>query len=348
VHFFYPRILTCLSRRREKAHATLTGILYLHPKTQDLSSDSLKQITLALRFLLGDSWLPRVTVAVISSPSGETPNDSLVSSLQEPTSPFYTLHAGGARIQAITLDPDHVNNLLLGYQLQSPQPLEFQTTFKFGRTWGINAYLEEGLGWNNDASLNSLARGARTTHRGQRRSTKTTREESESVTSRQQLERAIAESEMEMTLLRDQLEQTRSEYASLRSELQLTDNMEQNKIVQSLKGLNRSIENFGRYIAEHLVDNHVSPYSDDDTTLKALNLPEIKAQFHHREGTSSLVISSRGSGMPTEDFFDLAIRSILCKRLCKDIFLPFHPTLANRSSNDFINDLYKEVRCQGK
>ncbi|KDN40996.1 hypothetical protein RSAG8_07702, partial [Rhizoctonia solani AG-8 WAC10335] len=199
----------------------------------------------------------------------------------------------------------------------------------------------------------------------------------ESEASRQQLQVTLDATETELKLLRSQLEQTQLEYASLRSELQLHDNTEQSKIVQSLQDINRAIDDFGRSVAEYMVDTFAASLNKDDpTTLDASDFPELQRQFGHQEGSSSLAASSEGNGLPIEDFIDLALRNFLCQKLYKDasfegnglpiedfidlalrnflcqklykdVFIPFHPTPAAGAEPNFVVSLYEEVRRQG-
>ncbi|QRW06689.1 50S ribosome-binding GTPase [Ceratobasidium sp. AG-Ba] len=214
------------------------------------------------------------------------------------------------------------------------------------RIGDINEYID-GI-FNHGPGRSSLQQSPRSRRRGNHTTGRSTRTDPTEVIHErtQQLERALSEQETEVKSLRVQLEQTQLDYASLRSELQLKDNTEPSKLVRSLEVLNRSIEDFGRHVAEHIVDQRISHYTDDHTALKASNLSELKAMFHQSEGGFSLIMSPTGEGMQTEDFFDLAVRSIVCHRIHQDIFLPFHPNLANSPSNLFIQKLYGAIQKQ--
>ncbi|KAG8738395.1 hypothetical protein FRC10_006941 [Ceratobasidium sp. 414] len=128
---------------------------------------------------------------------------------------------------------------------------------------------------------------------------------------------------------------------TLRSQLQ--ENIEKQGIIQTLKDLNRDIDDLGRSISAYLVDNYVQKTPGEIepnlTALDAHNLPELKALLGHVDGTSSLVASSNGVGMPVEDFLDYAIRSLLCKHLSEGIFNPFHPA-ADSSQNGVVAAMY--------
>lgn len=330
---------------RERWGTRITGALYLHPAGSDLDSDQLKQNISALCFLLGDFWLPRLTIAVIANASDGSVDDNTLRTLKEPTSPFHSAYVAGAKIEALSLEPPAIRDILLNYTQIPPQMPHVQTKFRIGRTQRLSAYIEEGLGRGSHNTTGPRSHRQRTTdHR--RSSLKATLEES--TDSIKKLELALIESQAETDSLRDQLEQNRSEYASLRSELQLQDNMEQSKIVESLKNLNRNIENFGRAVAERLVDDYIGSPAPEFTTLQASNLSGLKTQFGHHEGEASLVLSSSGAGMMAEDFLDLALRSLICRQIHEKIFLPFHPALASSTENMFVTDLYEKIRLQGE
>ncbi|KAG9103547.1 hypothetical protein FRC06_010032 [Ceratobasidium sp. 370] len=311
----------------------ITGVVYLHPEGSNIDCNHLKQNMSALRDLIGDRYLSHLKIAVVPNNSGTNVNADSTHALQNHTSPFHEVLSKGAQLVDLSLDSGSIQGFLLGYTTLHFRLLRVQWRMKTGEIRHLGSYIGGILGL-----VSTEARSPHSHRSADRASSRSLGNDLTEATERcRHLELALAESEVETKLLRDQLEQTRSEYASLRSELQLSDNMEQSKIVQSLKNLNRGIENLGRSIAEHIVDNHVSPYTNDETTLKASNLPQIKVQFYHQEGSPSLVESSSGAGMPTEDFFDLGVRSILCRRLHENIFLPFHPTLAGDPRNEFMD-----------
>ncbi|KAG9126353.1 hypothetical protein FRC07_003746 [Ceratobasidium sp. 392] len=297
-----------------------------------------------LKALVGDRFLPQLKIAVVPNGHGQTVDTDLIRTLQGPGSPFHAVHAGGAEIVGLPLRAENIREFLLGY-IQLPYLLlKIQNQITHGNVGPPREYITKLFERTSTTSLERSPRSRRGAARASNHPHDTNL--AEAAERSQQLELALAESEAEIKLLRDQFQQIRSEYASLRSELQLNDNMEQGNIVQCLKDLNRCIGNLGRSIAEHIVDHYIPSYADDDTTLKASDLSRVKAQFHHQEGRPSLVVSSSGDGMPAEDFFDHGIRSIVCKRLYENIFLPFHPILLGDPRNDFMNELYQEVRYQ--
>lgn len=333
----------------------MTGVLYLHPEESDLSAEQLKQNLGALKNLLGESWLRYVTIVVVPGSAQLEVSADVVRLLQEPSSPFYDFHVAGAKIRGLALQTRAIQEVLLEYHTLPPKLPSFYYKFISGRPRGLAAYIENQLGLQNvNTSSASRSQSHQTRGRGRGGHSRGDRSQNmvsapeESARNLHMLELALVEVENQKGSIRDQLHQTRSEYASLRSELQLHDNMEQHMIVQSLKDLNRQIDTLARKVAECLVDDYANVHFSITTPLHAVDLSELKAQFGHTEGASSLVMSSIGQAISLEDFLDFALRSILCEQLYANIFLPFHPSLASDPNGQFMNALYKDIRLQGK
>ncbi|KAH7336862.1 hypothetical protein B0J17DRAFT_665151 [Rhizoctonia solani] len=155
------------------------------------------------------------------------------------------------------------------------------------------------------------------------------------------------EPKSEHNSLQYQLEQAQLENAILRSELQLNDNTEQSKILQLLEDINHAVDAFGRSIAEYMFDQYGAERlkKDDPTTLDAAHSINLRTQFGHQTGKSSLVMSSKNAGLHIEDFVDFALRGFVLRKLCKDVFIPFHPTLM-KAESDFMSSLYEKIRGQ--
>ncbi|CEL54219.1 hypothetical protein RSOLAG1IB_11617 [Rhizoctonia solani AG-1 IB] len=147
--------------------------------------------------------------------------------------------------------------------------------------------------------------------------------------------------------LRQELQKSRLEYSSLRSQLQLQENVEQSEVVQALKDLNRMIDDFGRSVSAHLTDNYVQKLLGRDpsraTTLHSRDTSTLKALFHHRDGQSSLVACSTGKGINIEAFLDYSIRHFLCRFLTIGIFQPFHPEI-DSSLDNVLSTSYANIR----
>ncbi|KAJ1303489.1 hypothetical protein OPQ81_011676 [Rhizoctonia solani] len=306
-------VIYLLKPRDSRRPAPLSGILYLHPEGDGVGDDRLKGTMESLKHLVGEPWLPSVTIAVLGSSDPDR-----IAQLRGLKSPFYSLYSGGAKILPLSLEIPKVEEILLGFSPEAPPPCSI---------------LSKGP--------HRIEPGGKT-----ERPRRITLEESE--ISRQQLQATLDEIEIELKSLRSQLEQTQLEYASLRSELQLNDNTEQSKIVQSLQDLNRAIDDFGRFVAEYMVDHYKGDRfnNENPTTLDASDFTELQRQFGHQGGKPSLAASYKGDGLPIEDFIDLALRSFLCQKLCKDMFIPFHPSLVACAEPDFMASLYEGVRCQ--
>ncbi|KAG8717676.1 hypothetical protein FRC09_013913 [Ceratobasidium sp. 395] len=161
------------------------------------------------------------------------------------------------------------------------------------------------------------------------------------------LKQQLTSGHEEMVGLRQQLQQTQNEYGSLRSQLQLQENIEQSDIVQTLKDLNRDIDDIGRLISEFLVDNYLqkafSKEPSDVTALDARHITQLKTLLGHVDGKSSLLASSDDIGMPAEDFMDYAIRLSVCRYLYTRIFRPFHPA-ADATQNEVVAVLYNDIQ----
>jgi predicted RNase H-like nuclease (RuvC/YqgF family) len=170
------------------------------------------------------------------------------------------------------------------------------------------------------------------------------KESTEWASEREKLKQDAADSRAEADKLRSELQQNRSEYGSLRSHLQVQENVTPGRIKKELDDLNRQIEELGLAVSDHLIDAYAEAGA---TSLKAVRLPELKEMFDHVKGKSSLVESSAGIGMKAPDFFDYAIRAILCRQLCKHIFDPFHPAEPH-PANDIIQKVYRRIQRQGK
>ncbi|KAF8713398.1 ATP binding, partial [Rhizoctonia solani] len=340
----FKKLIAYLARPREGRYGPkLSGILYLHSEEKAVGDERLKSTMEGLRHLVGDPWVPFITIGVIGKESNSNSTD-MITQLQAPTSPFHSLHSSGAKILPLSLELPKIQEVFLGFEPTPPsKPRLFykvKPNYRFGRLQldGLDQFVEE--------LTRHRGTPTDTTKKSVHPRNKITYEESEA--SRHQLQFTLDETETELQSLRSQLEQTQLEYSSLRSELQLNDNTEQSKLVQSLSDLNRAVDDFGRSVAEHVVDNYKTDRFDeeDPTTLNALDFLGLQRQFGHQGGKSSLVASSKGEGLPIEDFIDLALRGFVCQKLCKNVFNPFHPTLTAGVEHDFMASLYEEVRRQ--
>ncbi|KAG8737709.1 hypothetical protein FRC10_007908 [Ceratobasidium sp. 414] len=241
-------------------------------------------------------------VTVLAPSTSPDASDSVARSLLLPHSPFCQLK--GAKFQAFKSEKQAVHRILLAYGSQQPAPFDAQNKILDGGIKDIKVHVQDSLLLKKSLPL----RAASDEWEGERG----------------KLKQVIIERTKEANDLRDRLQQTQAEYASLRSRLQLKENTEMGQVTQQLVDLNRQIGDLGHTISNYLVDAYTQAGA---TSLNAHQLPELKAMFLHTEGLSSLVESSAGIGMVAPDFFDYAIRSILCQQLCKHIFRPFHPNI---------------------
>ncbi|KAF8606752.1 hypothetical protein BDV93DRAFT_604097 [Ceratobasidium sp. AG-I] len=327
--------------RRGLVPRELTGILYLHPEGDNLGSSTLRRNLHTLKSLLGEQYLARLTIVVIPSSPNTPDRDALARYVLQQKSPFFELCTGGAKFKISSLDTNSIRDILYTYILQKPELFNAQLAVARGELTDLKFLIEEYLERTENKSIESRVAKARPS---QEEARNTKRALVESASECKKLALAVEESKTEANKLYADLQRTRAEYASLRSQLQAKENIEQSHIVQGLSDLNRQAENLSRAVSAYLVDTYPKA---GITSAKAFQLPELKKLFEHVEGKSSLVLSSTGVGMPTEDFFDLAIRAILSEQLYKRIFGPFHPRVGlSTGQNSFTDKMYKRVRRQ--
>lgn len=265
---------------------------------------------------------------------------------------FQAAQAKGAKILASTLHPVDVDNILMSYASQQPILLHIQNEAIRSPQLNIAARIQQKLGYYEEGLIQQQSASYRTKIQSlvsmlRERDSQL----SEAAYDYEQIEQQLSYSQEETSIVRQKLDQIQKEYASLRSQLQLHENVEQGEIVQNLKDLNRSVDDFSRLTSAYIVDTYVEAVFGKDpseiTTLDARHLPELKSLFGHMEGESSLVMSSVGEGMLIEDFLDYGIRSLLCGQLSNRIFEPFHPG-TEPSQNEVLSLIYADLQRRGK
>ncbi|KAG9126357.1 hypothetical protein FRC07_003750 [Ceratobasidium sp. 392] len=343
-----------------RAQTNVRGIIYVHRVGDPLESRTLMQnIRVISELFLGDTGLSRLSILVVPAHSGSPDAASVAQALPLATA-FRSACDKGAKVLVSSLNPPDINSVIMSYIPQAPILLPVQQLNSRRSPTDLRNQIEEYLGYYEKDSLRKsieeqvLERLA--PYKSKIRSLEGMLKESEEKVSRlsetQQQPDQPKPSE-EDAGLREQLQAMQNENASLRSQLQLQnpiesqDTIKQDDVAQTLADLNRQIEDLSRVISAHLVDKYVQKLLGKDpgdvTALHARHLPELAAMFSHVEGSSSLMSSSIGAGMPVEDFFDYAIRSLLCKHICRRIFDPFHPGV-DSSQSDAINRTYTSVR----
>ncbi|KAG8792443.1 hypothetical protein FRC12_006090 [Ceratobasidium sp. 428] len=238
-----------------------------------------------------------------------------------PHSAFH--HLNEAKFQPLKLEKEATRKVLLAYGRYQPTRFNAQwvlTNRQTKDTKDIKAYIQDSLSLNKLLPLKTIS--------------------GEWESERKRLQKVVAEHTTEAADLRDQLQKAQAQYASLHSHLQIQENIEKAEIAQQLADLNRQIDDIGHTTSNYLIDRHVEAGA---TSLDARDPRGLKAMFLHTEGFSSLVASSTGAGMAAPDFFDYAVRSILCQQLCKYIFNPFHPNVPNPNA---IMEVYPLVQSQ--
>ncbi|KAF8594086.1 hypothetical protein BDV93DRAFT_516062 [Ceratobasidium sp. AG-I] len=346
---------------KKRAKVGVAGVVYIHRAGDPLSSKILAQnIKVLSEVILGETGLSRLTVLVVPANSGPLHSASVAQMVAHASSALHPLFpTRDHRILVSNFDQSDITNILTAYIDKEPVVLRIQQdSLQAPQILQVNilASVEARLGYCEHGSvraqLQQQEKRYKTHYENKIAGLQALLHEAQSSVSQyadalKQTEQQLKGHRDEIVAVRCQLQQTQSEYASLRSQLQLQENIEQSEIVQGLKDLNRDIDDIGRSISEHLVDNHGQATFDKDpadlTTQDARHLHDLKMMLGHMDGHSSLISCASGIDMAAEDFFDYSIRSLLCLYLCEQVFSPFHPGVDPSQSN-FINAMYADVQ----
>ncbi|CAE6483391.1 unnamed protein product [Rhizoctonia solani] len=322
----------------DRAKTGITEIIYVHRAGDVIQSRSLSRIFQVLTdILLQGIGMPRLTVLEVHTGVHRISRTTLFDELQNRPSAFDQLWPLGAKI-ANNPDLHGLSNILYACVSQPPIILPIQVDYSRGSRSDLTSRIERSLGYYELGPVQELLRN-RELLRNQENDL---REKYEERLTRQR------ESESQ---LQQKLKEAELGYSSLRSQLQLQENIEQSEVVQALNDLNRMIDDIGRSISAHLTDTYVSSTfgrdPSDVTTKHSIDLPALKTLLDHVDGRSSIVLSSRGRGMQIENFFDFAIRHMLCRFLGKDIFRPFHPVI-HTNLNRVLLTTYENIQQESK
>jgi hypothetical protein len=337
--------------------------VYIHHAEDCLESRTLaRNLQVLQKGFLGDDWLRRLTILIVPNPSKSYERGELASSISRPASAFHAVCASGAQPVVSSLNAADVHHVLSArYAHMEPALLKIQTERRHPTDPYCLHLIQEHLGFseNNIAIVKSQLEDQETRIQSKYKGNITALESSlgdaqenlnQALEQLKQSEDALRACQIDETQLRQRLDQTQSEYGSLRSQLQLKENVELGGIVQTLKDLNRRIDDFGRSISAYMVDNYLQKAfgkdSESISTLNARHPLELKKLLGHIDGSSSLVESYSGKGMGVEGFFDYATRSLLCDYLCKNVFNPFHPGV-EQSQSDLLLAIYHDVQRRG-
>ncbi|KAF8713399.1 50S ribosome-binding GTPase, partial [Rhizoctonia solani] len=308
----------------------ITGIIYVHRTGDTTQSRSLsRNLKVLTDVLLQEVGTRRLMVLELQLGAQKTSHAALADEIRSPRSVFNRVWALGADISHNS-DRRGFLELLESYVSQTPIMLPIQSGNSRDSCSAFTARVERILGYYEQESMKSLLRNQE-------------RELQEIYQANLARQR---ESELQ---LRMRLKESELEYSSLRSQLQLQENMEQSEIVQSLDDLNRMIDDVGRSISAYLTDTYVSTALSKDpssaTSLDSVDLPKLKELLEHSDGKPSLVMSLDGRGMQIESFFDFSIRLIICRHLLTSIFRPFHPAIRSNLSR-VLHETSENIRKQ--
>ncbi|CCO36069.1 hypothetical protein BN14_10191 [Rhizoctonia solani AG-1 IB] len=344
------------------------GIIYVHYATDPLQSRSLTEnLNVLFNVLLGQPVLRHLVILVVPSrSSGIVHATSIAADIQAPGSTFCVAHTAGARVMVSRLGAEDVFDVLRDFVTND----FIQAKAQCDRPTNVRHAIEQALGYCDISSVNAaVLRQKEATTQEYRPSLLAAKEELGTTrlalaqTQRvladtkdksdryqagyRQLEVQIGGEQKRSQELSRKLQETQAEYSSLRSQLQLQDNIEQSEVMLGLKDINQAIEDIGRTFSARFVDQYANAAFSKDvlevTTLDARDPMALRVVFDHREGEPSFIKSSSGAGMMVEDFFDYGIRHLLCSFLWQRIFSRFHPRLDDPLDQLLIH-IYKDVQ----
>ncbi|KAG8792441.1 hypothetical protein FRC12_006088 [Ceratobasidium sp. 428] len=326
-----------------RVRTRIARIIYIHRAGDSLESRTLAQnLGVLFDVFLGNSGLSRLTVMAVPDNLRMQAPTAVVRSLSH-SNLFRSVLTKGVQIICEDLCQASISSILISYPYHDSVLLRIQQEHMQNSQADLGRQIEDRLGYYE---------GNRYKKKSDLLEVKLEESENkiwELTQTCDQLEQQLAREHEETLALNQQLQQTQKEYASLRSQLQPHENIEQGDIVQTLKDLNRSIDDLSRSISQHVVDTYAEAVfgkpPSDITTAEARDLPKLKALLGHAEGRSSLVVSAGGRGMLVEDFLDYATRSLLCKHLCMKIFDRFHPAI-DPSLDMILSAMYKDLLQQ--
>ncbi|CAE6473470.1 hypothetical protein ACGC1H_005426 [Rhizoctonia solani] len=344
------------------------GIVYVHDASDTVHSRSLAEnLNVLFSVLLGQSALRLLTILVVLPYSEDTEYPaSILAKVQAPDSVFSAAQQAGAHIITSALSKADVFDILkecvtndfVRLQIQRDRPANLQQVVEQALGYCDADSVKAALAHKEDSTTQRFLPdlvAARKRLDATQKALEQTRQvlaESQQKAERyyaiyQQLERQLGTEQKRVQDVSRKLQETQAEYSSLRSQLQIQENVEQSEIVLGLKDLNRAIEDIGRAFSAHFADNYASAAFEKDvtevTTLDARDQTALQLPFSHVEGDASFFKSSSGEGMMVEDFFDYGIRHLLCGFLWQRIFHPFHPGTSD-SFDQLLAGIYQDIQ----
>lgn len=338
----------------------MTGILYIHPETDNLSSPALRRNLQLLRALIGEHYLERVTIIVkpLSQRWQQEPA-TIYGSILEPGSPFHSFYQGVSEPKVMMMfesTQQSIDNIIRLYASFGPRRFYVQDKL-VDKSWkmeDVASYLQnlpddehmvDHMEIPMQATIPMPQGTGQSINRGW-----------PSGVMHVQPGDKVRESEAQLDSKRKGQKQTDIDYQHdhepCHSHLQApkVEEPEPGRITQSFDDINYLIEDLGQVLSDHLVDycpQKIIPIQD----LVASQLQKLSEIFGHTPGRPSLVKSSGGEYPDLADFLFYAIQAILCDQLYQCIFKPFHPSIAgseHERENSFIVGVYKQMTRQGK
>ncbi|KAG8752995.1 hypothetical protein FRC11_007823 [Ceratobasidium sp. 423] len=322
-------------------HMKLTGIVYIHPEGDNLESRILWRNLGMLSELIGWNYRERVAIIVKLRRDNDPNTDekALAAPFLHPPSPFAHFYRGAKAKHPIWAFREWDRNTVYKFlrRYASLPPLHFRSQFQIrGGIWQSGQLIPQLRQWLPSPYVKECS-----CHQPSHRDEKTGPVSCTATSTHDQDKSEEGPVDQEIGRLKDQLNRVQDDYAALCSHLQVEDNAEEHRVTGALDDVNHLIEEIGGMVSQHIDENN-SDSNHLDSLGGVSRLHELLERFGHTEGKPSLVRSSGGSYMEPGDFFDYAVRTILCQKLDERLFKPFHPSVTQEG--DPTTEVYNQIK----
>jgi hypothetical protein len=141
--------------------------------------------------------------------------------------------------------------------------------------------------------------------------------------------------------LLQQLNESQSERAQLRTYLQVSDSQDPRDVVELFDKLNVSIKN-----SCILAGRTVLKSAKTRASLTTSDASDVMQLQKVLDGAKPLVLSTNGKGRKAEDFLPVAFCYVVNLVLVRNIFALFHPGVS-RDENELLLNTYRDIRRRG-
>ncbi|CAE6498262.1 unnamed protein product [Rhizoctonia solani] len=141
----------------------------------------------------------------------------------------------------------------------------------------------------------------------------------------------------EIDRLNAEISRISTEYASLRTHMQLQENTEQADVTQALGDINRLVEEVGQSISEH-IETHMERHPPEKNVQ-----PQDLLSLFGQIGSEQALKAKQDAYL----LLEYAVQATVCDQLYVHLFKPFHPSIADDEKRDtFITEVYGQILFQ--